>query len=571
MPSEPRATSPRSSSFVSEWRAGAPLIVLTCFACSASGNGEGDGDGSFGGSGGSAAAAGGGAGGGAGSAGSAGTGGNLTIDGGASGGSGGGEGRDPATCEEAALNRTYLGCEFWPTVTLNQVWSIFDYAVVVANGGAQEAEVSVIRGGREVARERVPANGLKKVFLPWVPELKGPDQNECGVAFIAPGSRFVPGGAYRLTSSAPVTVYQFNALEYKPAGGPPGKDWSSCPGRRNCFSYGGPIGCFSYTNDASLLLPTTALTGNYRVAGLAGGFGQTVSITATSDGTSVTFSAAGDGAFTAGQGVSGGERGNFAMRAGDVVQLGAEALSDLSGSLVQATKPVQVIVGNGCIAVEGKNSCDHIEESVLPAETLGSSYVVAPPTGPQGRPVGHLVRLVGNVAGTRLTWSGERPTNAPDVLDAGQVVDLGVTSSAFVVSGDHEFQLTGFLQGGSVVDPAGSLGDPSQTFYVTPSQFRRRQVFLAPDDYVVAYADVVAPAGTTISLDGATPREAPVPVADGWTVLRAKLGPGAGGTHVLEASAPVGVQVVGYGQYTSYHYPAGLNLDLIAEPPPVVE
>jgi hypothetical protein len=34
------------------------------------------------------------------------------------------------------------------------------------------------------------------------------------------------------------------------------------------------------------------------------------------------------------------------------------------------------------------------------------------------------------------------------------------------------------------------------------------------------------------------------------------------------ANEPVGLQVLGYGKYTSYQYPGGLNLGKIAPPPP---
>ena len=68
------------------------------------------------------------------------------------GGAGGAGGRDPGgdpqTCEQAAAAKTYIGCEFWPTVTPNLVWSIFDYAVVVANAGKTAANVTVTRGNQ---------------------------------------------------------------------------------------------------------------------------------------------------------------------------------------------------------------------------------------------------------------------------------------------------------------------------------------------------------------------------------------------------------------------------------------
>lgn len=42
---------------------------------------------------------------------------------------------------------------------------------------------------------------------------------------------------------------------------------------------------------------------------------------------------------------------------------------------------------------------------------------------------------------------------------------------------------------------------------------------------------------------------------------------GNNGAHSLSASAPVGIQVIGYGAYTRYQYPGGLDLDATAPPP----
>ena len=53
-----------------------------------------------------------------------------------------------------------------------------------------------------------------------------------------------------------------------------------------------------------------------------------------------------------------------------------------------------------------------------------------------------------------------------------------------------------------------------------------------------------------------------------YFVHRVKLGPGIKGTHTLNASQHVGLQVMGYGKYTSYQYPGGLDLARIAPPPP---
>jgi hypothetical protein len=399
------------------------------------------------------------------------------------------------------------------------------------------------------------------------------------------GSIRAPGGAYHLTSSVPVTVYQFNALEYKGEGGPPGKDWSSCPGNTVCPTAGGPLGCFSFSNDASLLLPTTALTGNYRITSQKGWIynGQPVmaayfAVTGTEDGTTVTVKVSATGQISNGGGVqatAGGGVASFPIARGEVVEVVGTATTDLGGTLVQADKPVQVITGMPCVyQPETATACDHIEESVPPAETLGEHYFVTSPTGSTGNVVGHIVRLFGNVDGTQLNYQPAPPPGAPGTINAGQVVDLGVVTQDFEVIGDHEFAVGSFMLGGSIQDPnaiGDQKGDPSMSTMTAVEQYRTKYVFLAPDDYDVSYADVILPSGANVAIDGA-PLSAPVtPISSGFGIARVQLGPGVQGAHLLTSDKPVGLQVMGYGSYTSYQYPGGLNLTLIAPPPPPVQ
>jgi hypothetical protein len=486
---------------------------------------------------------------------------------------GGGPTGDIKTCEQAAQAKSYIGCDFWPTVVQNNVWSIFDYAVVVANAGDQLATVTVERNGAGVASATIAPDQLAKLYLPWVPELKGPDFDECTAVLPPSGTVRVNGGAYHLVSDRPVTVYQFNALEYGPAGGPPGKDWSQCPASA-CG-----LECFSYSNDASLLLPSTAMTGNYRVAGLPGwpiaAMSPYIAITGTAAGTNVKVKTAANAQIQGGgglQAIGGGQEVTFTLGAGDVVEMLGTPDSDLSGSLVQADKPVQVIFGVPCIFIpQDAPACDHIEESVFPAETLGKHYFVTVPTGPAGQPVQHVVRIFGNVDGTTLSYPGGGPLGAPGSLSAGQVVDLGLVSQDFEIVGDHEFSVATFQVGASIVDPIGGLeqrGDPAQSFATTVEQFRVKYVFLAPSDYPVNFVDVVMPVDASVSIDGQPVSATVTPISSGFGVARVQLGPGQNGAHVLESSAPVGIQVLGYGSFTSYQYPGGSDLKAIAPPPP---
>lgn len=495
---------------------------------------------------------------------------------------------DPKDCEEAEREGSYVGCDFWPTVVANGVWSIFDFTVVVANAGDQPAKIRVERNGQVVATATVAPSSLEKIYLPWVPELKGPEIDNCGSAPPLSKSVRADGGAYHLTSSSPVTVYQFNALQYRGQGGAPGKSWSECPGNRICRNAGAAIGCFSFTNDASLLLPTTALTGNYRITTMRGSrnMGGYFTITATEDDTRVTVQVGKAGRIVDGgpsiPPAGPGEVLELTMNKGDVVELVAGigvSASDLSGSLVQATKPVQIIGGVPCVAVptdamDRSYTCDHVEESVFPVETWGKRYIVTVPTGPNGAPVRHAIRIVGNQDGTTLTYPGGAPDNAPTTIDAGQVLEFEVTQD-FEIEGDHEFSVSSVLPSGQILDPTArpgsEKGDPSFSLAAAVEQYRTKYVFLAPDDYDVSYADLVMPLDAKVTLNGEPLTVTPKPVGSGeFGVARVKLGAGKDGAHVLESDKPVGMQVVGYGRYTSYQYPGGLNLKKIAEPPPPI-
>lgn len=487
---------------------------------------------------------------------------------------------DPTTCEQARISRTYVGCDFYPTVTPNTVKDHFDYAVVVANTGQAPANIVIERGGSNVATGTVAADSLEVFYLPWVMELKV--ENE--LCSIAPSgtlnqSAYVSGGAYHLTSSVPVTVYQFNPLQYGAQGGPPGKDWSAC--MMQCTGFMG-ISCNSYTNDASLLLPSTVATGNYRVTAMAGengedtemeGFGTIpgykspgyISVTGLVDNTMVAVQVSEDGEVVAGGPIpaaGAGEIFTFMINRGDVVRLLGTAATDLAGTLVQGNQPIQVITGNKCRNIPTDSpACDHLEETVFPAETLGREYVVARPTASNGGASGHVVRLVGNADATTLSYPVGRPDGAPSTLRAGQVVEFDA-SDDFVVSGDHEFAVVTFLSG------LGTLGDPAQTNQVAVEQYRNEYVFLAPLDYDVSVADVVMRMGTEVFINGA-PVPAPQPIGgSGWGISRVTLDDNTGGRHHLMASDYVGLQVMGYGFATSYQYPGGLNVRGIAPPPP---
>jgi hypothetical protein len=548
-----------------------PLAFLA--ACSASKNHATSGPG------GAAGSAGAGAGGG--------MGGGMGGEAGAGGLGGGGTGGkpvpvDPKTCEEAADAKSYVGCDFWPTVTDNIVWPLFDYAVVVANNGESSADIVVSKDGQSVAKATVAPSSLATLYLPWVKELKSTDAFlACAPTAFKSQTVRAPGGAYHLTSTVPVTVYQFNAIEYAAKGGPPNKDWSQCTGIICQMN-----GCFSFTNDASLLLPSTAMTGNYRVTGMPtwvvpmmdppnNFYPPYIAITGLKDNTQVNIKLSASASVAGGGGIAsaqGGSAISFPINQGEVVELVTQSGGDLSGSLVTATAPVQVITGISCSYVPGDvPACDHLEESVFPAETLGKHYFVTVPTSHHGKPVAHVVRIYGNIDGTHLTYPGKNP-GGPTNVNAGDVIDLGLVKDDFEIVGDQPFAVASFSVGASMIDPNlptnQQKGDPDQSLMVSTEQYRTKYVFLAPGDYDISFIDVVQPMTAKLTLDGAAVNVAPTELSSGYGVARIQLGPGKDGAHVLTATEAVGLQVMGYGTYTSYQYPGGLNLSTIAIVPP---
>ncbi|MDI7269935.1 MAG: hypothetical protein QME96_18240, partial [Myxococcota bacterium] len=162
------------------------------------------------------------------------------------------------------------------------------------------------------------------------------------------------------------------------------------------------------------------------------------------------------------------------------------------------------------------------------------------------------------------------PAGAPATIDSGEVADLGVVRTDFEVSGNEPFGVTSFQVGSSMGDPGHLVdyrGDPAQSNVVAVEQYRKKYVFLAPDDYDFSFADVVAPDGAVVFLDGYSVGGAWTPVSSGHSVLRVELDESGGGAHVLECDLPCSLQVMGYGFATSYQYPGGLNTNRIAEPP----
>ena len=459
-------------------------------------------------------------------------------------------------CSKASLGDSYIGCDYYATVTGNHVHSnSFQFAVVISNTSEQPARVQIDGGAlTESVVLDVAARSVEVRELPWVALLKAcinewdPDPflgEQCGSAKVK-GALEVDG-AYHVRSDRPVTVYQFSPLDFVTPGG----------------------GSHSYTNDASLLIPSNAMGDEYYVAAWpawdTGAFVQPgfAAVTATWDRTEVTITTtANTEADNFAPAFEAGVPQTVVLDRGDVLQL-MNFEGDLTGTHVVADRPIQVMGGHYCTQVPiGVAACDHLEESMLPLHTLGNYYIVtapALPAMPDGKP--QVVRVVAARDDTRVEFE---PNVAPatTLALAGDFIEIP-SAVDFEVRASHRVQVSQYMMG---LEAGGGSGDPAMAIAVDRQQFRRDYQFHAPLSYDVNYVNIVAPTGARVELDGTAVAEL-APVGSGeFSVARVVLGPGTDGDHVITGDDPFGITVYGYGAYTSYWYPGGLDLRPIVIP-----
>jgi hypothetical protein len=476
------------------------------------------------------------------------------------------------TCAPQTLGQSYIGCEYFPTVTGNEVRSEFEFAVVVSNQGGEPVSVHIEGGALPAPMSfEIGPRSVQVQKLPWVDELKACEAYgvlECGNP--QGGSALVRDGAYHLRTTGPVTVYQYNPLDYE------------LP-ELFCDSQGYD-GC-SFSNDASLLLPASALTGRYYVSAWENWYSRTsadfpglLAITATRDGTSVTVTATAPAQGAADlPSLVPGQPVTFTLDAGDVAQYFSTRPTidpvDLTGTRVEADQPVQVIGGHYCTETIGM-ACDHMEESMLPVEALGTRYIVsAPEAAPhydfwlEEFTIGErYLRIVATEPDTTITYDPPTfrlapaqtpPTYLAEAGDVGQIV-YAYFRDTVEIRASKKILVTEYMMGGQEA----GIGDPAMAVAVPVEQYRTQYSFHAPTSYERNHVNVVAPAGAAVHLDGSLePLTGFEPIGDtGYGLLRVQLDGTGNGTHTLISTEPFGITVYGYGQYTSYWYAGGLDL-----------
>ncbi len=451
-------------------------------------------------------------------------------------------------CGEAEATNSHIGCEYWAVDVDNASGTAIlqPYAVAVGNVGTEKVHVKVEAriesGGYVVVAEDTISSKEVGVFkltgtgVGLTPELQS-----------LAGSYHQPRMAYRITSDRPVIAYQFN-----PYSGLTEEDATIC------------------SNDATLLIPTSGIDRYYFALAYPPNNGSPayMAIIATEDATTVTITP--KAPIMAGWDVNempAEQPSELTMNAADVAQL--ESDGDISGTYIEADKPIVVFAGNVTAFVPGTNVwfADHLEHQMIPLTKWGTDYIAARSKirAKKNIPEKDHYRIIASEDDTLVETTPEIP-NFPVTLGRGEVVQVSRTSS-FAIGADKPIMVGQFLAG---ADATGLLseskmrGDPSFALIAPVQQFLEDYVFLAPDKYPFDYVVITHPADLDVDLDGALLSSFPdcevETFSPDWTITRCEIGDF---NHTIAADEPVGITVWGYGVNVSYGYTGGLSLETI--------
>ncbi|HEY5951170.1 MAG TPA: IgGFc-binding protein, partial [Kofleriaceae bacterium] len=254
--------------------------------------------------------------------------------------------------------------------------------------------------------------------------------------------------------------------------------------------------------------------------------------------------------------------------------------AELTGSVVQANKPVGFMAGQTCMNVPvGTSYCDHGEQMIAPVKALGSRYVGVMYKPRVTNETSTYWRLVGAVDGTTLNWS--TAVGGPATIGAGQEVTFQ-TGTPFTVQSqdaDHPFMLFTYMTSSTAV--SSGYGDPDFVTSVPPEQYLKQYVFFTDPTYPETNLVVVRQRGTDqlfhdVTLDCSGPLTGWTAIGGDFEYTRKDISTGNftavgqcnNGRHEINSEAPFGLWVWGWGtpltstftQNVSYGYPGGMNV-----------
>ncbi len=479
-------------------------------------------------------------------------------------------------CQAAAESQGNVSCSFMVATPHFYVGIAPPcFAVFVANNWPKDAQITIERGGQsyDVTQwGRIPDNVNPAGSWPTVPAA-GVPPSQVAVLFLSQDPSSVNGTPLTCPVNPAVNTAGGSAV----ANSGIGQAWkitSDIPlSAYDILPYGGAS---SYLPSAELMLPTTAWGTNYVAVtpkpSSGPPWGQLV---AAQDNTqidilpSINLPAAGAVPAATANVVT-----SFTLNAGEYVQWQLQSGQEMSGTVIQADKPVAFTGGDAYICYSSQTSsgggCDSAHQMIPPVAAQGSEYV-APPYADRGNVAESIpYRLVGAVDGTALTYDPPVPAG-PVSINSGQVVDFE-TVGAFTVTSqdaDHPFYV-GQLMTGCMTPGNSSLGDEEYVNILPPAQYLNKYVFFTDPTYPTTNLVVTrvnnGDGFKDVNIDclGNVTGWLPVGSSGRYEITNVDLirlgapnGTCNNGPHVADSEGQFGLMVWGLDTYSSYAYPAG--------------
>ena len=311
------------------------------------------------------------------------------------------------------------------------------------------------------------------------------------------------------------------------------------------------------STDAYLGLPVDVLGTSNIALGIGTGLGGTsqLGVAASQDATTVTITPTVDGA----GGRTAGVPYDVTLNRGDAYQLrAATAQQDLSGSIVNADKPISVYGGHQCANIPNENffACDHIVEQMPNTDTWGRSFGTVPL---QTRTGGDTFRFVASQNGTEVAINGSPAAT----LNRGEVHQQIIEGQSTITANNPI--LVGQYSNSTSFDNAPN-GDPFEMLIPPLEQFLPRYTMTTPaSGFATNVINLVVPDSDVgnVSVDGtAVPGSAFTPIgSSGFSGAQQDVSLG---SHNLNGTQPFGAFSYGFGFFDSYGYPGGQSFAPIA-------
>ncbi|WP_426164975.1 autotransporter domain-containing protein [Sandarakinorhabdus sp. DWP1-3-1] len=227
----------------------------------------------------------------------------------------------------------------------------------------------------------------------------------------------------------------------------------------------------SATTDMTYLIDGERLGTDYFVAGYQNIRADQMSVQATADNTTVTFTPKGAAAF------------DVVLNAGQTYMY--QANTNLTGSRVTSDKPIAVFSGNNCTNIpNGVSACDHIVEQIPSTDLLSSRYLVAqtPRTGTQG----NVVRVVATANDTEVRVNGA----VVATLQSGEFYE-GRVVGGNQIDASKKVLVAQYLIGQG---QAGVDTDPAMTIVPGADQWLKSYVFATPSgdaDFTTDFVSII--------------------------------------------------------------------------------